>query len=104
MNKNRKIFYLVFAIFQVSAFIFTLYIEDFSFLTKIYKYIGWFKYITFLGIMLVVTDVIWTWIVSRDTQKEHGALTHELNTLKAKLFDLQEIARKSDAAKNPPTV
>ena len=104
MTKNRKIFYLVFAIFQVVAFIFTLYIEDFSFLTKIYKYIGWFKYITFLGIMLVVTDVVWTWIVSRDTQKEHGALTHELNTLKAKLFDLQEIAKQSDAAKNPPTI
>ncbi len=104
MTKNRKIFYLVFAIFQVVAFIFTLYIEDFSFLTKIYKYIGWFKYITFLGIMLVVTDVVWTWIVSRDTQKEHGALTHELNTLKAKLFDLQEVARKSEATKNPPTV
>ena len=102
MTKNRKIFYLVFAIFQVVAFIFTLYIEDFSFLTKIYKYIGWFKYITFLGIMLVVTDVVWTWIVSRDTQKEHGALTHELNTLKAKLFDLQEIAKVSEAAKNAP--
>jgi hypothetical protein len=104
MTKNRKIFYLVFAIFQVVAFIFTLYIEDFSFLTKIYKYIGWFKYITFFGIMLVVTDAVWTWIVSRDTQKEHGALTHELNTLKAKLFDLQEVARKSEATKNPPTV
>ena len=104
MSKNRKIFYLVFAIFQVIAFIFTLYIEDFSFLTKIYKYIGWFKYVTFFGIIMVVTDVVWSLIVSRDTQKEHGALTHELNTLKAKLFDLQEIAKQSDAAKNPPTV
>lgn len=104
MTKNRKIFYLVFAIFQVISFVFTLYIEDFSFLTKIYKYIAWFKYITFFGIILVVTDVVWTWIVSRDTQKEHGALTHELNTLKAKLFDLQETAKQSDAAKNPPAV
>jgi len=104
MNKNRKIFYIVFAVYQVIAFIFTLYIEDFSFLTSIYKYIGWFKYITFIGIMLVVTDVVWSLIVSRDTQKENGALTHELNTLKAKLFDLQEKAKQSDAAKNPPTI
>ena len=104
MSKNRKIFYLVFAIFHIGAFIFTLYVEDFSFLTRIYKYIGFFKYITFFGILMLVADVVWSLIVSRDTQKEHGALTHELNTLKAKLFDLQEIARQSDAAKNPPTI
>ena len=104
MSKNRRIFYIVFAIFQIGAFIFTLYIEDFSFLTKIYKYIGLFKYVTFFGIMMVVTDFVWSIIVSRDNQKEQGALTHELNTLKAKLFDLQEIARQSDAAKSPPTL
>lgn len=102
MNKNRIIFYLVFAAFQVGAFIFTLLIQDFSFLTKIYQYIGLFKYITFFGIVLIVTDVVWLWIVTRDSQKEKAALTHELNTLKAKLFDLQEIAKASDAAKNAP--
>lgn len=102
MNKNRIIFYLVFAAFQVGAFIFTLLIQDFSFLTKIYQYIGLFKYITFFGIVLIVTDVVWSWIVTRDSQKEKAALTHELNTLKAKLFDLQEIAKASDAAKNAP--
>lgn len=104
MNKNRKIFYLVFGLYQIAGFVFTLFIDDFSFLTKIYKYIGWFKYITFLGIILIVTDVVWTLIVTRDTQKENGALTHELNTLKAKLFDLQEKAKQSDAANNPPAI
>ena len=104
MNKNRKIFYLVFALYQIIAFVFTLYIEDFSFLTRIYKYIGWFKFITFLGIILIVADVVWSLIVRKKKKKENGALTHELNTLKAKLFDLQEIAKQSDAAKNPPTI
>ena len=102
MNKNRIIFYLVFATFQVGGFIFTLLIQDFNFLTRIYQYIGLFKYITFFGIVLIVTDVVWSLIVNRDSQKEKAALTHELNTLKAKLFDLQEIAKVSDAAKNAP--
>jgi hypothetical protein len=102
MNKNRIIFYLVFATFHVGAFIFTILIQDFGFLTRIYKHIGLFKYITFFGIVLVVVDVVWSWIVVRDSQKEKAALTHELNTLKAKLFDLQEIAKVSEAAKNAP--
>ena len=102
MNKKRIIFYLVFAAFHIGAFIFTLLIQDFSFLTKIFNYIGLFKYITFFGIVLIVADVIWSWIVGRDGKKEKDALTHELNMLKAKLFDLQETAKDSNAAKTTP--
>jgi hypothetical protein len=108
MSKNRIIFYIVFFVFHVFAFIFTLQIQDFNFLTRIYQHIGLFKYITFFGILLIVTDVIWSWIVSRDLRKENAALSHELNTLKAKLFDLQEAAkqveaaRQIEAAKNTP--
>ncbi len=100
MSKNRIIFYLVFTAFHVGAFIFTLLIQDFGFLTRIYEYIGMFKFITFFGIMLIVTDMIWSWMVYRDSKKENAALTHELNTLKAKLFDLQETAKQVEAAKN----
>lgn len=102
MNKNRIIFYLVFAAFHVGAFIFTLLIQDFTFLTKIYEHLWFFKYITFFGIILIISDFIWSWIVNRDSQKEKAALTHELNTLKAKLFDLQEVAKESEIAKNTP--
>jgi len=102
MNKKRLIFYSVFAAFHIGAFIFTLLMQDFSFLTSMFKYIGWFKYITFLGIVLIVADVVWSWIVSRDAKKEKDALTHELNMLKAKLFDLQETARDANAAKTTP--
>jgi ABC-type transport system involved in cytochrome bd biosynthesis fused ATPase/permease subunit len=64
-----------------------------------FEYIKLFKFITFFGIILIVTDFIWSWIVNRDSQKEKAALTHELNTLKAKLFDLQEAAKADAAAK-----
>lgn len=102
MSRNRIIFYLVFLAFHVAAFIFTLYIQDFSFLTKIFDYIKFFKFITFFGIILMVTDIAWTWISNRDGRKENAALKHELNTLKAKLFDLQETSRQQEAAKNTP--
>jgi len=54
------------------------------------QYVPLFKYGTLLGLILVIIDVIWSWIINRDSQKEKSALTHELNTLKAKLFDMQE--------------
>ncbi len=57
------------------------------------QYVPLFKYGTLLGLILVIIDVIWSWIINRDSTKEKAALTHELNTLKAKLFDLQEDAK-----------
>jgi hypothetical protein len=102
MSKNRIIFYLVFLAFHIGAFIFTLLIQDFNFLTKIYSYIGMFKYITFFGMAMMLTDIVWSWILNRDSGKEKAALTHELNTLKAKLFDLQEKAKVDEAARNLP--
>ena len=106
MSRNRVILYVVFLCFHVGAFIFTLMIQDFTFLTKIFEHIWLFKFITFFGIVLIVIDFVWSWIVSRDSQKEKAALTHELNTLKAKLFDLQEVAKaeaaKTAAAKSAP--
>jgi membrane protein implicated in regulation of membrane protease activity len=102
MNKNRIIFYFIFAVFHVGAFIFTLIIQDVGYLMKIYEYIWLFKFVTFFGIVLIAVDVAWSWIVNRDSKKEKAALTHELNTLKAKLFDLQEKAKESEALKNMP--
>jgi ABC-type transport system involved in cytochrome bd biosynthesis fused ATPase/permease subunit len=104
MSRNRIIFYLIFIAFHVFAFIFTLLIQDFEFLTRIYQHIALFKYITFFGILLIVTDVVWSWIVNRDAKNENAALTHELNTLKAKLFDLQEAQKQIEAAKNAPKI
>jgi hypothetical protein len=106
MNRNRIIFYLVFLLFHVGAFIFTIRIQDFTFITQVYQYIGLFKYATFFGILLVVTDIVWTWRVIREIKDERDALVNELTNLKAKLFDLQEVAKEKDAAaaKDTPKV
>jgi cadmium resistance protein CadD (predicted permease) len=103
MNKNRLIFYAVFAAFHLGAFIFTIIIENNSaMLFSMVKYVPWFKYGTLLGLLMVITDVAWSWIINRDTKKEKAALTHELNTLKAKLFDIQEAATKQGSGPQTP--
>ena len=105
MNRNRIIFYLVFLIFHIGAFIFTLRIQDFTFITQVYQYIGLFKYVTFFGIVLVVADIIWSWRAIHDIKVERDGLVSELTNLKAKLFDLQEVAKEKEAAaKDTPKV
>jgi hypothetical protein len=102
MNKNRLIFFSIFAAFHLGAFIFTVALEkNASMLFSMVKFIPWFKYGTLLGLILLIIDVVWSWIINRDSQKERAVLMHELNTLKAKLFDLQEAAKDSSAPKPP---
>jgi len=104
MTKNRLIFYAFFAAFNLGAFIFTLILENnTSMLFKMVQYVPWFKYGALLGLILVIIDVIWSWSINRESKKEKAALTHELNTLKAKLFDIQEEAKKITIPKTPTT-
>jgi ABC-type transport system involved in cytochrome bd biosynthesis fused ATPase/permease subunit len=104
MTKNRLIFYAIFAAFNLGAFIFTLMLENNTqMLFSMVQYVAWFKFATLLGLILVIIDVIWSWFIYRESQREKNALQHELNTLKAKLFDLQEEARSVSNLPQPPT-
>ena len=99
MKKNRLIFYAVFTIFHVTAFIFTIIIENnTSILFSIVPHVPKFKYATLFGLLLIVSDFIWSWKSNKEAEKEKGAIVHELNMLKAKLFDLQESGRKTDTS------
>lgn len=57
------------------------------------------KYGAFVGLILLVVDVIWDRSTAKESEKQKDALTHELNTLKAKLFDLQEAAKVAPSSK-----
>ena len=103
MKKNKVIFYIIFAIFHIGAFIFTVALDNNS--SLLFKMVGWvpaFKWITFLGLVLVFVDFIWYWLTIKEVNREKAALTHEVNTLKAKLFDMQEAASKTSALPNRP--
>jgi hypothetical protein len=99
MNRNRLIFYSLFGIFHLGAFIFTIILEgNTNLLFKLVSYVHTFKWITLLGLILLVCDVIWSFAAHRSAAKERATLSHELNTLKAKLFDAQENNRKQSVS------
>lgn len=97
MKKSRLIFFAVFGAFHLFLLIFTLYVDsksgDFAFLTTMLGLLPLLKYGAMLGFALLVADIVWSWISSKDAESEKAVLTHELNTLKAKLFDYQEAAK-----------
>lgn len=98
MKKSRLIFFAVFGAFHLFLVILTSYIDsqkgDLAFLADMLRLLPLMKWGAFLGLTLLVIDVVWSWIINKDSQKEKDALTHELHTLKAKLFDLQEDEKK----------
>lgn len=102
MNQKRLIFYSIFGVYQISAFIFTLIMEsDTGFLFQLVSYVKWFKYATFLGLVLVVVDVAWWWLDARAAKKEQEASRLENNTLKAKVYDMQQASK--DQPKSIPS-
>jgi hypothetical protein len=101
MKKNRWIFFSIFALFHFGAFIFTVILDNNT--SLLFKMVGWvpsFKWITLFGLILLITDIVWAMSIQKENNKEKDALNHELNTLKAKLFDLQEAAK---TAQRPTT-
>ena len=99
MNRNRVIFYSILGAYQLVTFLFTLMMEnDTGFLFQLVGYVKWFKFGTFFGLTLVVIDFIWWWRESKMQVKNAEALRHENNTLKARVYDLQEAAKEQ--AKN----
>jgi hypothetical protein len=98
MTKNRVIFYAVFGAFHLFLLFFTMYVDsnknDFAFLTQMLKWISITKWGALFGLCLLIADAVWTFTSARKAEKENAILTHEINTLKAKLFDLQEAASK----------
>jgi hypothetical protein len=46
-----------------------------------------------LGLVLLIIDFVWWWSESKEAEKEKNASRHENNTLKAKVYDLQETTK-----------
>lgn len=104
MKRNRLIFYAVFAVFHLFLVFFTIYVEsnktDFRFLTQMLEWISITKYGAIFGLILLAVDFFWVRNSDKNHERELEALNKELNTLKAKLFDMQENAKVSTASKD----
>ena len=106
MKKNRLIFYSVFGGLHLFIFIAILYIEyvgkdDVQVLFRLYSNIWMLKYCSFILLILFATNVILHYRDNRRNTREKDGLTHELNTLKARLYDLQEASKPASQPENP---
>lgn len=102
MTRSRIIFYSVFGAYQLLAFVFTMIIENSaSLLFRLVGYVGWFKFITFFGLLLIIVDFIWMWMDHRNHRRAEEASRLENNTLKAKVYDLQEGGKPKPAEELP---
>jgi Tfp pilus assembly protein PilN len=75
--------------------------ENIQFLFQLQGKIWMLKYGSLLLLLLMAANVILHYRDNRRNQREKDQLNQELNTLKAKLYDLQEGAKKTPAPENP---
>ncbi len=99
MNQKRLLFYLAFAIYQLIAFIFTVMVDGHLDLLGLLRFIPWFKFISFLGVLLLLADVIWYWLDRKANSKRQDNLEKENIELKAKVYDSQEAVKIKAPAK-----
>jgi hypothetical protein len=94
MNQRRRIFFILFGSYHLLTLIFILFIEaqkeDLSLLYGLYSKIWMMRLGAMFGLLLFVIDFIWNWIENRNAGREKEVMRHENNTLKAKVYDLQQ--------------
>ncbi len=98
MNKRRRIFFIVFGSYHLLTLIFVLFIEaqkaDLSLLYGLYGKIALMRWGAILGLLLFVIDASWNFFETKSSGKEKEAMRHENNTLKAKVYDLQQPSKE----------
>jgi hypothetical protein len=99
MNRKRLYLYLAFVVYQVSTFIFTVLVDGHLDLLGLLKFIPWFKYISLIGVILLVIDLAWSWLDRRNRLNRIFDLEKENTELKAKVYDHQEASKATPSSK-----
>lgn len=98
MKKNRLVFYIIFSSFHLFIFFFSLYVDsqknNIQFLLTLQGKIWLLKWGSLFGIILLAIDIVWDWNARRTFKNEKDKLNHEIDALKAKLFDIQDASRE----------
>lgn len=92
MNKNRLVFYGIFIGYHCLVLVFTIFVDraDLNGLIELANYRWLYKFIAFFGVIMVTISFVSIWLDSRKSKKEQDDLRLENNSLKAKVYDLQE--------------
>lgn len=102
MKQNRIIFYSIFGAFHVFIFLFSLYMDsqkdNVAFLLQLQGKIWMLKYCSFILLILMTGNVVLHFRDNIRNKKEKDQLTSELNTLKAKMYDIQEASKKPSSS------
>lgn len=98
MRKPRTIFYIIYFLFHVGLLVASISVnyksEDFEFLLWLRERMDIMIYFAVAGLILFFVDIVLITMEGRHHAKEKEKLEHEINSLKAKMFDLQEATRK----------
>jgi ABC-type transport system involved in cytochrome bd biosynthesis fused ATPase/permease subunit len=100
MNKRRRIFFIIFGTYHLFVLVFVIFIEaqkeDLSLLYGLYSKISLMRNGAILGLGLFIIDFVWNWLEKRSERKQHDIMRHENNTLKAKVYDLQQAQKEAE--------
>ncbi|MBL6447099.1 hypothetical protein JMN32_12325 [Fulvivirga sp. 29W222] len=101
MRKPRSIFYIIYFLFHIGLLLVSIYVnyksEDFEFLLKLRERMDLMIYVTISGLILFFIDIVLISMEARTQKKAKEKLEHEVNSLKAKMFDLQEATRSASS-------
>lgn len=90
----RSIFFIVYFIFHVAFLAVAIYVnyksEDFEFLLWLRERMSLVVYVAVLGLVLFGINMLIYAMLSRSKKKELAVMDKEVNSMKAKMFDLQE--------------
>jgi hypothetical protein len=100
MSRKRLLLYSIFVFYQAGAFAFTYLVDGHLDLLGLLKFLPWFKYIAFLGLLMIVLDIAWCYIDWRAYRHERKELKDENTHLKARLYDMEEAIRKEKPTKS----
>ncbi|GIV37859.1 MAG: hypothetical protein KatS3mg032_2238 [Cyclobacteriaceae bacterium] len=99
MKKNRLIFYSIFGALHLFIFFFSLFMdsqkENFQFLIQMQGRIWMLKYGSLILLILFSVNLLLHYRDNRRNEQEKKELLKELNNLKARLYDLEQEARKN---------
>lgn len=107
MKKPKSIFLVIYFLFHLALLIISIYVnyrsEDFEFLLWLRSKMALMVYVSAAGMLLYFITLMFIGMESRSHKKEKAVLEQEINSLKAKMFDLQEATGKAKAAPTTTT-
>jgi len=102
MKKPKSIFYLVYFLFHVMLLVVSIYVnyrsEDFEFLLKLRSNMALMIYVSVAGLILFGINMILASMETKNSKKGKEKLENEINSMKARMYDLQEAAASTTAA------